>query len=92
MIQQGVSVGDTSDADGRGMTIGRIMDYLEARLEAIRSREEEEEEDDEKERDRRPTASASTRPAPSALVKPITPPTSTVSRPREHVSIVCATP
>lgn len=34
------------------MTIGRIMDYIEARLEAIKSREEEEDEDEEKEKDR----------------------------------------
>ena len=34
------------------MTIGRIMDYIEARLEAIKSREEEEDEDEEKERER----------------------------------------
>lgn len=34
------------------MTIGRIMDYIEARLEAIKSREEEEDEDEEKEREK----------------------------------------
>ncbi|OCH88898.1 hypothetical protein OBBRIDRAFT_715987, partial [Obba rivulosa] len=31
MIQQGVSTGES----GPGMSIGRIMDYIEARLEAI---------------------------------------------------------
>ncbi|TBU40426.1 hypothetical protein BD309DRAFT_967500 [Dichomitus squalens] len=47
MIQQGVS----TDADpSREVTIGRIMDYIEARLEAIRAREEEEDEEEEKER------------------------------------------
>ncbi|KZT05098.1 uncharacterized protein LAESUDRAFT_737657 [Laetiporus sulphureus 93-53] len=60
MIQQGVSAGDSSDSTGHGMTIGRIMDYIEARLEAIKSREEEEDEDEEKERERaKPTATAS---------------------------------
>ncbi len=45
MIQQGVS----TDADpSREVTIGRIMDYIEARLEAIKSREEEEDEEEER--------------------------------------------
>lgn len=52
MIQQGVSAGESSDRNGEGMTIGRIMDYIEARLEAIKSREEEEDEDEEKEKER----------------------------------------
>lgn len=72
MIQQGVSAGETSDVDGGSVTIGRIMDYVEARLEAIKSREEEEDEDDEKdkerERDRKATAGASAR--PSTVNKP----------------------
>ncbi|KAH9957282.1 hypothetical protein BGW80DRAFT_1383013 [Lactifluus volemus] len=41
MIQQGVSDSETPP------TIGRVMDWVEARLEAIRSREEEELEEDE---------------------------------------------
>lgn len=52
MIQQGVSLnqpGSASDGEG-GMTIGRVMDWTEARLEAIRSREEEEDEEEEKEK------------------------------------------
>ncbi|KAI0653248.1 hypothetical protein C8Q70DRAFT_1048537 [Cubamyces menziesii] len=45
MIQQGVS----TDVDaGREVTIGRIMDYIEARLEAIKAREEEEDEEEER--------------------------------------------
>jgi len=51
MIQQGVSVGgvgQVNDSDGNGMTIGRVMDWIEARLEAVKSREEEEEEEEEK--------------------------------------------
>ncbi|KAI0696168.1 hypothetical protein BC835DRAFT_1226175, partial [Cytidiella melzeri] len=35
MIQQGVSAGESSDPNGSGMTIGRVMDYLEARLDAL---------------------------------------------------------
>ncbi|KAF9049641.1 hypothetical protein BDZ89DRAFT_978079 [Hymenopellis radicata] len=41
MIQQGVS------SDGNGMTVGRVMDWLDARLDAVKSREEEELEDEE---------------------------------------------
>ncbi|KAF5386474.1 hypothetical protein D9757_005941 [Collybiopsis confluens] len=76
MIQQGVSVegiqqnhgssGPRSDpnppfdAEGQGMTIGKVMDWIEARMEAIKSREEEEDEEEEKERERaNPNASNS---------------------------------
>ena len=60
MIQHTVSIGgiDSSSsgtASGSGseaMTIGKVMDWVEARLEAIKSREEEEDEDDEKEREK----------------------------------------
>jgi hypothetical protein len=70
MIQQGVSLDPTgsSDAEGGGMTIGRVMDWTEARLEAIKSREEEEDEDEEREKEKergRPPAAA-----PSAAPKP----------------------
>jgi len=54
MIQQGVSLdqsGSGYDAES-GLTIGRVMDWIEARLEAIRSRQEEEDEDEERERDK----------------------------------------
>jgi len=43
MIQQGVSVGGADDA----ISVGRIMDWVEARLEAIKAREDEEYEDEE---------------------------------------------
>lgn len=56
MIQQGVSSGESSGTNGEGMSIGRIMDYVEARLEAIKSREEEEDEDEEKERGKQTSA------------------------------------
>ena len=84
MIQQGVSTGDSSGSDGQGDAIGRIMDYVEARLEAIRSREEEEDEDEEKERERAggaTTGSNTSKPAsagavPPPVVAPKHPPTS----------------
>jgi len=62
MIQQGVSVGGVVDplqgagpmeeGSGNAMTIGKVMDWIEARLEAVKSREEEEDEDEEKEKER----------------------------------------
>ena len=49
VIQQGVSDrGAGTESDG-GMNIGRVMDWVEARLEAIKSREEEEAEEEERE-------------------------------------------
>ena len=57
MIQQGVS----TDIDpSREVTIGRIMDYIEARLEAIRAREEEEDEEDNEDEDEEEEAGGST--------------------------------
>lgn len=44
VIQQGVSVGG-----GDGMTIGRIMDWIDARREVIKEREEDDEDDEDKE-------------------------------------------
>lgn len=82
MIQQGVSAGESSGPNGSGMTIGRIMDYIEARLEAIKSREEEEDEDEEKEKERErernlasgsvktPTSTPSTSKLPAASARP----------------------
>lgn len=85
MIQQGVSVGGAADPTfastgsmiegaGNEMTIGKVMDWIEARLEAIKSREEEEDEDEEKEKERarggtNATSSASTS-KPIAAAKP----------------------
>ncbi|KAF9477416.1 hypothetical protein BDN70DRAFT_861837 [Pholiota conissans] len=59
-IQQGVSASDIGQSplgsshavEGGGMTIGRVMDWTEARVDAIRAREEEEEEDEEREKDK----------------------------------------
>jgi hypothetical protein len=70
MIQQGVSVGGVEDplqgagpmeeGSGNAMTIGKVMDWIEARLEAVKSREEEEDEDEEKEKERGRGASNAT--------------------------------
>ncbi|KAG5642737.1 hypothetical protein DXG03_002251 [Asterophora parasitica] len=55
MIQQGVSLNPSApshDPEQGGMTIGRVMDWTEARLEAIKSREEEEDEEEEREKEK----------------------------------------
>lgn len=64
-IQQGVSAsnlgpedaGPSHDVEGRGMTIGRVMDWTEARLDAIKALEEDEDEDEEREKDKDRTRS-----------------------------------
>lgn len=81
MIQQGVSAGDSSGSDGQGDAIGRIMDYVEARLEAIRSREEEEDEDEEKERERAGGAATSSSPSKPASASTATAPVVTPKHP-----------
>ncbi|KAF8439691.1 hypothetical protein L210DRAFT_3401498 [Boletus edulis BED1] len=59
MIQQGVSAGGIApsihNAHSGEMTVGRILDWIEARLEAVKSREEEEDEDEEREKERERT-------------------------------------
>ncbi|KAL4065667.1 hypothetical protein V8B97DRAFT_2070319 [Scleroderma yunnanense] len=50
MIQQGVSVG--ASHNGEALSIGRILDWIEARIEAIKAREEEEDEDEEREKEK----------------------------------------
>lgn len=85
MIQQGVSVGgdpdpsfgSMSEGAGNGMTIGKVMDWIEARLEAVKSREEEEDEEEEKERAKNGAQSSASTSKPSGAVK---------SRPAENVS------
>ncbi|OJA08712.1 hypothetical protein AZE42_08890 [Rhizopogon vesiculosus] len=57
MIQQGVSTGGvtlsgSNNPAGDVMTIGRIMDWIEARMEAVKAREEEEDEDEEREKEK----------------------------------------
>ncbi|KAJ6572011.1 hypothetical protein B0H19DRAFT_935976 [Mycena capillaripes] len=72
MLQLGVSDSHTLVADRNqeaGMTIGRVMDWVEARLDAVRCREEEEDEEDERERGSHssaPNASGSGSHRPSA--------------------------
>ncbi|KAI0691543.1 hypothetical protein C8Q76DRAFT_758489 [Earliella scabrosa] len=71
MIQQGVS---TDSDPSREVTIGRIMDYIEARLEAIKAREEEE--DEEEERASKAVAGPSApKPKPSSPTVPSSSPT-----------------
>ncbi|KAF8890922.1 hypothetical protein BD779DRAFT_1515221 [Infundibulicybe gibba] len=94
MIQQGVSVGGVdpsgsgSSHDAEAMTIGKVMDWTEARLDAIKSREEEEDEEEEKEKEKERGRSApvpaSAAPKPEAKpAKSVTPSTSG-PRPREN--------
>ncbi|EPQ55543.1 hypothetical protein GLOTRDRAFT_40760 [Gloeophyllum trabeum ATCC 11539] len=67
MIQQGVSDSqmqeglDGEPGAGMGMTIGRVMDWVEARLEAVKAREEEEDEEEERSRPGVPEGSHSNR-------------------------------
>ena len=96
-IQQGVSASDiglspSHEMEGGGMTIGRVMDWTEARVDAIKAREEEEEEDEERERDRERTAPSA---APSVAV-PVAPKSevrkpevqhSSTHRPKDTVSL-----
>ena len=71
MIQQGVS---TDSDPSREVTIGRIMDYIEARREAIKAREEEE--DEEEERASKAVAGPSApKPKPSSPTVPSSSPT-----------------
>ncbi|KAJ7931179.1 hypothetical protein B0H13DRAFT_2263800 [Mycena leptocephala] len=86
MLQLGVSDSHMLVPDKNqeaGMTIGRVMDWVEARLDAVRCREEEEDEEDERERGSHsstPNASGSHRPtAPSHKPSPSPPPPSRVT-------------
>ncbi|TCD65587.1 hypothetical protein EIP91_002472 [Steccherinum ochraceum] len=100
MIQQGVSAGESSsDPNGTGgMTIGRVMDYIEARLEAIKSREDEEDEDEEKERkDKDRSSSIPAQSAPSASTRASTGPSghsksSSASRAKDTTPLTPHTP
>jgi hypothetical protein len=100
MIQQGVSVGglgntpsNSHDPEGGGMTIGKVMDWIEARLEAIKSREEEEEEEEEKEKEReRQTPAPPITTSGPEVVKPpapanVTPSSNPVPRCKDQVRL-----
>jgi hypothetical protein len=84
MIQQGVSDSETPP------TIGRVMDWVEARLEAVRSREEEEDEEDEENAAKKDAATSAAgqvgklRPASSALPRPSSAPAVPQQAPREQ--------
>lgn len=85
MIQQGVSVGglgssaseSSHGADNDGMTVGRIMDWIEARLEAIKAQEEEEDEEEEREKEKERARAAPS--VPPNHNKPSVPPASSNS-------------
>jgi hypothetical protein len=86
MIQQGVSDSDTPP------TIGRVMDWVEARLEAVRAGEEDEEDEDEDSAGKKDTGSNSQSQtaklragASPALPRPNSAPAVPQQTPREQV-------
>ncbi|KAJ7698721.1 hypothetical protein B0H17DRAFT_1050535 [Mycena rosella] len=103
MLQLGVSDSHTLVTDRNqeeaGMTIGRVMDWVEARLDAVRCREEEEDEEDERERGSHrssaPQASSHRPNAPAHKPSPSPPPppsratagTGTSSPPRSSIPL-----
>ena len=84
MIQQGVSDSETPPS------IGRVMDWVEARLEAIRAREEEEDEEDEESAASKKEKEGQTGPGrlkpSSGLPRPNSAPAVPQQSPREQVS------
>jgi len=74
-IQQGVSVGEVAESasavsqrvDGDGMNIGRVMDWIEGRIDAVIAREEEEEEEEEREKDKERTGPSTARATPTVV-------------------------
>jgi hypothetical protein len=78
-IQQGVSASDIGQVpsgsshavEGGGMTIGRVMDWTEARVDAIKAREEEEDEDEEREKDKERAGGARPSAGSTAAVVPV---------------------
>ena len=79
MIQQGVSDSETPP------TIGRVMDWVEARLEAVRAREEEEDEEDEENASKKDGGQATKLRASSTLPRPNSAPAVPQQTPREQV-------
>ncbi|GLB45729.1 hypothetical protein LshimejAT787_2600620 [Lyophyllum shimeji] len=92
MIQQGVSLDPTTSSHGPeegGMTIGRVMDWTEARLEAIKAREEEEDEEEEREKEKeggKAKAPPPTAPVPKADTKPVKAPVASTSRSKDQTT------
>ncbi|KAJ7138451.1 hypothetical protein C8R43DRAFT_1072054 [Mycena crocata] len=91
MLQVGVSDSHTLVTDRNteeaGMTIGRVMDWVEARLDAVKCREEEEDEEDERERGSHSSAQASGSQRPSAPARKPSP-----SPPPSRVTIGSSSP
>lgn len=77
MIQQGVSadVGIAHPLNGETLSIGRILDWTEARIEAIKAREEEEDEDEEREKEKE-RARSGPPPSSTTVTKDSAPPVS----------------
>ncbi|KIJ12393.1 hypothetical protein PAXINDRAFT_82869 [Paxillus involutus ATCC 200175] len=96
MVQQGVSAGgiapSSNSSHSSEMTIGRILDWVEARMEAVKSREEEEEEDEEREKEKEraratpPVAASSHTDVPKDNVAANTFPSSTSQKPPQTAS------
>lgn len=61
MIQQGVSAGGNHTGENP-MSVGRIMDWVEARCDAIKAREEEEDEEEQKEKEKEPQPQSVSKP------------------------------
>ena len=53
--------------DGDGMNIGRVMDWIEGRIDAVIAREEEEEEEEEREKDKERTGPSTSRATPTTV-------------------------
>lgn len=91
MIQQGVSASDgiAHPLTGETLSIGRILDWTEARIEAIKARGEEEDEDEEREKEKErarggPPSTNATAPKDSAQPLSFPSKPSTLYRPPEN--------
>ena len=71
MIQQGVSAGGNHTGENP-MSVGRIMDWVEARCDAIKAREEEEDEEEQKEKEKEPQSQSVSKP-PSRTKRQVCP-------------------
>ena len=80
MIQQGVSAGG-DHAGENPMSVGRIMDWVEARCDAIKTREEEEDEEEQKEKEKDPQPPQSGPKPPSRTRRQVSVPPSRSSHP-----------
>lgn len=89
VIQQGVS--DSSVASGSepgsGMNIGKVMDWIEARLDAVKSRAEEESEDEDRDRERARKNLATGGPVLKKAEKKVDTAVASTSRRKERVRV-----